>query len=58
MRDFKHFMKEKKDSDDPCWKGYRQYGTKTKNGKEVPNCVPEADESEDDDQTENNKEKQ
>ena len=24
----------------PCWKGYRAYGTKTKNGKEVPNCVP------------------
>jgi len=50
-------MKEKKDSDDPCWKGYRQFGMKTKDGKEVPNCVPEADES-DDDQTEKNKEKQ
>jgi len=24
----------------PCWKGYRQLGTKMKNGKEVPNCVP------------------
>lgn len=26
---------------DPCWKGYKQVGTKKKNGKEVPNCVPE-----------------
>lgn len=25
----------------PCWKGYKQVGMKTKNGKEVPNCVPE-----------------
>ena len=24
----------------PCWKGYEQVGTKRKNGKEVPNCVP------------------
>jgi hypothetical protein len=24
-----------------CWKGYEAYGTKTKNGKTVPNCVPE-----------------
>jgi hypothetical protein len=30
----------KKDSDDPCWKDYVQLGTKKKNGKEVPNCVP------------------
>lgn len=27
--------------DDPCWSGYRMYGKKKKNGKEVPNCVPE-----------------
>jgi hypothetical protein len=26
---------------DPCWKGYKQIGMKDKNGKEVPNCVPE-----------------
>lgn len=25
----------------PCWDGYKQVGTKMKNGKEVPNCVPE-----------------
>jgi hypothetical protein len=24
----------------PCWDGYVAYGTKMKNGKEVPNCVP------------------
>lgn len=29
-----------KDSDDPCWDGYVQLGTKMKDGKEVPNCVP------------------
>jgi len=29
-----------KDSDDPCWSGYVQLGTKMKDGKEVPNCVP------------------
>jgi hypothetical protein len=31
---------------DPCWKGYRQLGMKKKNGKEVPNCVPESEEVE------------
>lgn len=25
----------------PCWKKYRQVGTKMKNGRQVPNCVPE-----------------
>ena len=28
------------DDDDPCWKNYKMVGTKKKNGKEVPNCVP------------------
>ena len=27
---------------DPCWKGYKQVGTKKKGGIEVPNCVPES----------------
>jgi len=31
---------------DPCWKDYKMVGTKKKNGKEVPNCVPEEDELE------------
>lgn len=26
--------------DDPCWKDYEQVGMKTKNNKQVPNCVP------------------
>jgi len=26
--------------EEPCWNGYRQYGTKIKDGVEVPNCVP------------------
>jgi hypothetical protein len=25
----------------PCWTGYKQVGMKKKNGKKVPNCVPE-----------------
>lgn len=32
-----------KDEDDPCWSGYEQYGMKTKDGKEVPNCVPDSE---------------
>ena len=31
--------KEKKDKD-PCWDNYHQVGSKEKNGKKVPNCVP------------------
>lgn len=27
---------------DPCWKGYKMVGMKKKNGKKVPNCVPDA----------------
>jgi hypothetical protein len=26
---------------EPCWDGYEQIGWKEKNGKRVPNCVPE-----------------
>lgn len=33
----------KKMKDDPCWKDYEMVGTKTKNGKQVPNCVPKED---------------
>jgi hypothetical protein len=32
---------EMKEAKDPCWTGYKQVGMKKKNGKEVPNCVPE-----------------
>ena len=30
----------------PCWDGYEQYGTKMKDGKEVPNCIPVKNKSE------------
>jgi hypothetical protein len=30
----------KKKQPDPCWKGYEMVGTKKKDGKTVPNCVP------------------
>ena len=34
---FTEFITEKKG---PCWPGYKQVGTKKKNGRTVPNCVP------------------
>lgn len=30
------------EDENPCWKGYRQVGMKNKGGKQVPNCVPES----------------
>ena len=45
MKTFKEFVSEVKSSTgklkDACWKGYTAIGTKKKNGKTVPNCVPE-----------------
>lgn len=43
MKSFVDFISEKKEKKDgdPCWKGYHQEGTKMKDGKEVPNCVPD-----------------
>ena len=38
----KMFGEFKKDLQDACWTGYKQVGMKMKNGKRVPNCVPEA----------------
>jgi len=43
MKNFKDFsvtegLRDPKDN--PCWKGYAPVGTKKKNGKVVPNCVP------------------
>ena len=29
-----------KEMENPCWKGYEMIGTKSKDGREVPNCVP------------------
>ena len=34
----------KKKTEDPCWKGYEQAGTKTKDDKTVPNCIKETKE--------------
>ena len=40
MLTFKEFLEEAKD-EDPCWDDYEQIGMKKKNGRKVPNCVPE-----------------
>ena len=29
-----------KKKSDPCWKGFKKVGTKTKGGKKVNDCVP------------------
>ena len=34
-------MKTFKEFNEDCWDGYKQVGMKKKNGKKVPNCVPE-----------------
>jgi hypothetical protein len=41
--------KKKMKGKDPCWKGYEMVGTKKKGGREVPNCVPEEVEINEDD---------
>tara|TARA_R110000772_G_scaffold33702_2_gene81945 strand:+ start:9432 stop:12368 length:2937 start_codon:yes stop_codon:yes gene_type:complete len=38
----KMFGEIRKELQDACWTGYKQVGLKMKNGKKVPNCVPEA----------------
>lgn len=38
------FLFEKKE--DPCWDDYEMVGTKEKDGKEVPNCVPKKESDE------------
>lgn len=35
----KHKLREE-DLPEACWKGFKQVGMKTKNGRQVPNCVP------------------
>jgi hypothetical protein len=32
------------EDENPCWKGYEMIGMKKKNGRDVPNCVPIAEE--------------
>jgi hypothetical protein len=45
MKTFKRYLDEVKkptgDLKDACWTGYTAVGTKKKNGRTVPNCVPE-----------------
>ena len=56
MKRFKDFLE---DQEDPCWKGYKQIGMKKKNGKQVPNCVPEDEtENESEENQDNEKEEQ
>jgi hypothetical protein len=44
MESFKQYFEEKKKAPrGVCWKGYKMVGSKTKNGKKVPNCVPKKD---------------
>lgn len=42
FKDYLQMVEEglKDPKDNPCWKGYKPVGTKKKNGKTVPNCVP------------------
>ena len=36
MKRFKEFL----ELEEACWQGYTAKGTKLKNGRQVPNCVP------------------
>ncbi len=42
IKDVKVLYQDNINEAGPCWKGYKQIGMKTKDGREVPNCVPEA----------------
>lgn len=48
MLNFKEYLKEVKEPTgklkDACWTGYTAVGMKMKNGKKVPNCVPQNEE--------------
>jgi hypothetical protein len=37
-----------KSKSDPCWKDFEQLGTKEKDGRIVPNCIPIESDSESD----------
>lgn len=41
-----HYFGLSEELKDACWKGYEAIGTKKKNGKTVPNCVPKEDKEE------------
>lgn len=36
-----HVLNPLLEEEDPCWDGYKMVGMKQKNGKQVPNCIPE-----------------
>lgn len=40
MKTFEEYITDS-NKNNPCWKNYKMIGTKTKNGKTVPNCVKE-----------------
>ena len=45
IRTHKVYMKKTfKDFAEACWDTHKQVGTKMKNGKQVPNCVPKNEE--------------
>jgi hypothetical protein len=46
MLTFQEYIIAEKKDNNPCWDGYTQRGMKTKDGKEVPNCVEIDEESE------------
>jgi hypothetical protein len=48
FKDFDGVMKFVKEENDenPCWDGYEMVGMKEKDGKQVPNCVPQNNENE------------
>jgi len=48
MKSFNQLREETKSlrTSNPCWTGYHPIGTKKKNGRTVPNCVPEEVEAE------------
>ncbi len=33
--------RQAKSEDDPCWEGYEMFGQKEKDGRKVPNCIPQ-----------------
>jgi hypothetical protein len=41
LKQFREESKKAKHLTDACWVGYKAVGMKMKNGKKVPNCVPE-----------------
>lgn len=45
-RNAKSATRQAKSEEDPCWEGYEMFGMKDKDGKKVPNCIPQKEASE------------